>query len=146
MDKEFNMKSTFIELNGDLKSVVNKEESMNKKKPVNFKSSTLGKHEPADHIVVLRESEIDGSDSQRNHVIRYSIAHLTETIHEKAHAINTTENVIKLIKFSTVVKLVVVFCVMVVLFSGPVVLFVTKSPAMESYIISTNFDSCKVSE
>ena len=149
MDDELNVESTlnFSELNGDFKNVVSNEESKHKKMTMTTTSPTQVKLEPVDHIVVLTESTIDGSNSQRHHLIRSSIANLTQTIHEEAHAINKTENITKLIKFYTVVTLVVIICGMVVLFSVPFVLYLTELPIMESRVIDgASFKSCTVSE
>ena len=149
MDDELNIESTlnFSELNGDFKNVVSNEESKHKKMTMTTTSPTQVKLEPVDHNVVLKESTIDGSNSQKHHVIRSSIANLTETIHEEARAINTTENVTKLIKFYTVVTLVVIICGMVVLFSVPFVLYLTELPDIESHVIDgASFESCTVSE
>jgi len=137
MCDELSIESTFIQTNGD---VVNDEELKDKKMTMTFTSSSL------DHIVDLKGSKMDGSDSKRDHSFRSSIANLTQTIHERARGMNTTENVTKLIKFYTVVKLVVIICVMVVLFSVPVILYLTKPPAVDSYVINgSNFESCTVS-
>jgi len=149
MDDELNVESTlnFSELNGDSKKLVSNEESKHKKMTVTTTSPTQVKLEPVDHAVVLKESIIDGSNSQGHCVIRSSIANLTQAIHEEAHAINTTENVTKLIKFYTVVTLVVVICGIVVLFSVPFGLYLSELPAVESLVIDgASFESCTVSE
>ena len=148
MDEKLNIESTSIELNSNVKDAVSKEELKNEKDTVTLLSLMLEKIEPVNHTVVLQESTIDGNDSQKHHAIRSSIANLTETIHERVHAINTTENVAKLIKFYTMVTLVVVICTMIVLFSVPVILYFTKPPTMElnKIINGVDFESCSVSK
>jgi len=147
MDEKLETELIALELNGD--EVVQEDSNYNEKR-VTFLSPSF---EPVDKVV-LKETNIDGrnkSDAKsshkcRHHVVRSSIASLTETMHEKVHNVNSTESVTKLINIQTVVSLVAVICFMIMLFSVPLILYFTKPAAVELYTIDgADFKRCSVS-
>ena len=141
------IKETIVE---DVENKISNEESSNEKNALTLPSLTPEKINPIDYFAVQNESIVDdcsksdNDDSKQNHAVKFS---LTEAIHERAHSINTTENVTKLIKFYTVVMLVVIFCVMIAICSIPVILYFTNQHTVDLFTIDgADFKSCSVSE
>jgi len=142
-----NIKETIVE---DVENKVGNKESSDEKNALTLPSLTLEKINPVDNFAAQNESIIDGSsksdnnNSKQNHTVRFS---LTGAIHERTHAINTTENVTKLIKFYTVVMLAVIICVLIVICSVPVILYFTNQHNVDLFTINAaDFKSCSVSE
>jgi len=146
--------TTFAVPNHDVKiTVTNVESDYNE--TASIASVTFENSKPVGHSLqapdVLQKSTNDGRSDDKglkgNSVLRLSMLNPTNLIHKSKYNVESPENVTKLIKFYTMMMLVVVICLMITMFLVPVILYYTKQPTVDLFIIEgVNFDSCSVSK